>query len=275
VSARQVIPAYVDYLYTNDRFREIRQLIETADVAANTDRRPLCYQYTQLLWLSRFHTGAARLEITADSWPGLWRSAAWWLTLTAALAVLLLARRRIMLRRALLALLAGLVGMLLESVLILGYQVHHGVLYQDLGLLITAFMAGLLVGATAVDRLAVRSAGAGMDARGRGAAIGSALAALALLVAILPGLPGRAGGLAATALLLLATGALTAALFAYAALARSPDREEVVAPLYSADLLGGAIGSLAASLLLVPLLGLGGTALVAAALALLWGLLLV
>jgi predicted membrane-bound spermidine synthase len=33
----------------------------------------------------------------------------------------------------------------------------------------------------------------------------------------------------------------------------------VIAPLYAADLLGGCLGSLAGSLILIPLLGLDGT----------------
>jgi hypothetical protein len=67
------------------------------------------------------------------------------------------------------------------------------------------------------------------------------------------------GGLLATALLLAAAGFLVAGTLAYAALYGVRDQQTVIAPLYAADLLGGCFGSLAGSLILIPLLGLDGT----------------
>jgi succinate-acetate transporter protein len=46
----------------------------------------------------------------------------------------LLSRFRPALRRAMLVAAAGFMGMVLETILILYYQVKHGVLYQDIGL---------------------------------------------------------------------------------------------------------------------------------------------
>ena len=62
-------------------------------------------------------------------------------------------------------------------------------------------------------------------------------------------------------MLLLVCGFLVAAVFAYASLDRAPDQTAVVSPLYSADLVGGSAGSLAAGLVLIPLLGLPASAL--------------
>ena len=50
-------------------------------------------------------------------------------------------------RRGLLAAVAGFLGIVSEAVLILAYQAKEGVLYQDIGLLLAAFMAGLALGA--------------------------------------------------------------------------------------------------------------------------------
>ena len=47
---------------------------------------------------------------------------------------------------------AGFLGMVLETILILYYQVKHGVLYQDIGLLLMSFMAGLALGAMVINR---------------------------------------------------------------------------------------------------------------------------
>jgi predicted membrane-bound spermidine synthase len=67
-------------------------------------------------------------------------------------------------------------------------------------------------------------------------------------------------GLAETAGFLAASGFLVAAVFSYASLLGSPEQETVISPLYAADLLGGCLGSLVASLILIPLYGMDTTA---------------
>ena len=67
---------------------------------------------------------------------------------------------------------------------------------------------------------------------------------------------GRLGTLASTGAALAAVGFLVAMLFAYASLERRPDQRRVIAPLYSADLVGGSAGSIVATLLLIPVTGL-------------------
>jgi spermidine synthase len=263
IEARLVIPAYVDYLYTNDRFAEIAGLLESAEVPVNRDSRPICYQYTMLLWLSQFWTAAGRWEPPALTLRGLARSPFLWIPAALLCAAMLLARRRSIPRRALLAAVAGCAGMVLETVLILHYQVQRGVLYQDLGLLLTLFMAGLALGAGVLE---ARSRSAGGDRaipRLSGGALVSALALLGLLTAWLLD-AGKVGGLGGSGLLLLAGGALVAGVFAYASVHRLPDQRAVIAPLYSSDLMGGSLGSLAASLALIPALGLTGSALLTA-----------
>jgi spermidine synthase len=272
VSARLVIPAYVSYLYTNDRFREIADALRRVDVPANTDARPVCYQYTWLLWLSRFFPEAARLRPPDLAPARIAASPIAWASAALLAAGLLLARRRPAARRALLAGVAGFSGMMLETVLLLSYQVRVGVLFQDLGLLLTAFMIGLAVGAGAMDRLASRSSGSPDPARAAGLVL-FLLAAAAASVAVATSSRGL-GGLGATASSLFATGALTAALFACAARDPRAEARSAIAPLYASDLLGGGVGSLGASLLLVPAAGLGGSAALTAATALAAALLL-
>jgi hypothetical protein len=173
----------------------------------------------------------------------------------------------------LLAFLAGFSGMALEAALLLQFQTRSGVLYQDLGFLLTLFMAGLAAGAAGFEAI-VRRHGAG---RGRGrpgegvriwgsAAIGG-LGLLGLASAVLLRL-GGSGGLLATAALLFACGALVAAVFASAALRGEPAQQGIVGPVYAADLAGGCIGSLVAGLAVIPMLGLAATATLAAVLAL-------
>jgi hypothetical protein len=231
---RLVTPAYVRYLYTNDRFAEIERWMADTPALANRDARPICYQTTMMLWLARFFPPLARLDLPDTSAAAVARSPRAWVAAIALGLAFLLARRRATPRRVLLAGAAGCAGMLLESALLLGYQTRSGVLYQDLGVLLMAFMGGLALGAWALERLMRRSG----------------------------------GGLAGTGTLLFACGFLVAAAFAYAVLRGAPEGGAVIGPAYAADLLGGCAGSLAAGLITIPMLGLPASAALAAAVAL-------
>jgi spermidine synthase len=249
---RLVTPAYLRYLLTNDRGPEIAHALAAARAPVNRDARPVRYSYTLLLWLARFYPRLAYAGPPPVRAPAV--------AAVAALLVLALATRR---RRAMLVAAAGFAGMLAESVLLLAYQARQGVLYQDLGLLLMAFMAGLAIGAAAW----------GGEARRRPPAAVLLVALMALGAALAATLEAQVPfALATTALWLAAAGALTAALFAHAS-RRLRHPGAAAGRLYGADLLGGCLGSLAASLILIPLLGLAGAALAisaVAALALLW-----
>jgi spermidine synthase len=258
IGGRLVIPAYVHYLYTNDRFHEISRLMDGERAPVNSDLRPVCYQYTLMIWLSKFFPMLTMLELP-DPGPSAFFRAPWvWISAGALVLSLLFCRRRPGCRRALLAAVAGFAGMILETTLILNYQIQRGVLYQDLGLLLTAFMAGLAAGAALMARR--RAPG-----RMTGGALLAGLAALAVLAYLLLE-AGMVGGLPSSSLLLLAAGMLVAAIFSHASLHRMPDQRLVISPLYASDLLGGAIGSLAATLFLIPAFGLPVSALLTAAL---------
>jgi spermidine synthase len=260
---RLVTPAYVRYLYTNDRFAEIERTMAASPAPANRDSRPACYQTTMMLWLSRFFPGLARLDLPDADARTVARSPRAWAAAVALGLAFVLARRRAAARRMLLAGAAGGAGMLLESALLLDYQTHSGVLYQDLGVLLMAFMGGLALGAVALERLVGRPGGG----RFAGALTFVALAALGLGCAALLR-AGGGGGLAGTGALLFACGLLVAAAFAYAVLHGGPAGGAVIGPVYAADLLGGCAGSLVAGLVTVPMLGLPTTAALAAGLAL-------
>jgi len=255
---RYLTGAYLDYLYTSDRFVAAKTLLAEADIPANRDVYPACYAYTLTIWLSHFLP-----ELTWRDWRdwgGGWfgvRSV--WLALLAMTVAALVARRSDLGRRCVLAAIAGLAGMILEAVLLLHYQVHRGVLYQDLGFLFTAFMAGLAVGGEALAR--VRTPGIRLHL-----AVAAGLALLGVGTAWLT-VHGAATGLIATAGLLLLAGAVTAALLGIATRRGRPYEEPLAGPLLAADLVGGCLGGVAAALVLVPLLGLPGAALATVALA--------
>ena len=153
---------------------------------------------------------------------------------------------------------AGFLGIVFEAVLILAYQAREGVLYQDIGLLLMMFMAGLALGAWILNE-AIRWTGV-RHKRMRWWGVGL-LAGFGLLgIAAIGHVTGESpGGLMPTAALLAAAGFLVAGILAYASLYGVRDQKQVIAPLYAADLLGGCLGSLLGSLVLIPFLGLDGT----------------
>lgn len=286
ITARLVSPPYLEYVITNDRLEPINNQALRDDVPANTDSQPICYQYTILNWLSRFVPSAALVDVTTSLREASRSMAVWGALLAVIPGLFILARLRPGLRRALLAATAGFVGMILESVLILHYQMKSGVLYQDIGFLLMVFMVGLAAGALTIDRLGSRQrrSGPGEGARGigqrRGECAGRSLprrwgvllvCGCALLAAgvaaavdsgLLAGLPGCSAGLAAA-------GFFVGGIFAYASLHGIEDQEAVVSPLYAADLAGGCVAAVAGTLVAIPALGLtastAGTAALAAA----------
>ncbi len=260
---------WLAYQLGNDRTAEIAALLAAHPAPANRDDRPSATTATLLLWAGRF---VPRLAL-ADPSPALDRARALALPALGGLGLLSLGlaallRRRPGPRRLLLAWQAGLLGALLEAVLLLRFQVQHGVLFGQLGLLLGAFMAGLAAGALGLDLLQRRLMG---PPRWLGAGVG--VAGL-LVAAVVLGSCFQPTSLVQSAALLLASGAVTAAAFARAARLGDPDGGRVAGLLYGADLLGGCLGFLLASLALVPLLGLGITGGVGLGLALVGTLLL-
>ncbi len=262
LGGRLVSPAYLRYLWTNDRVAEIAARLAGTPAPENRDARPICYQVTLQLWLARFYPELAQLDLAALARaPGNLELALGALAALALGLALAAVRRRPRLRRALFVAAVGGLGMLLEGVLILAYQVRQGVLFQDLGLLLTLFMAGLGAGSWVAGRRFAADATrrAGVLLLLAAAAVCGATAALVAA--------GLGGALVGTSLLLVAAGAVTGALFGWASLAHpavAVDPSSAVAPLYAADLVGGSLGSLAGTLFLLPVLGLPATALLLA-----------
>jgi len=266
---RLVSPAWLDYLLQNDRTAEIARRLAASPAPASRDDNPGCYALTLLMWLGRFVPDLTLLDLSAAvrAWRGPLAAT------TAGLALLGLgllwgARRWQGLGRALLATCAGLLGTVTEGALLTRFQLTHGALFGDLGLLLTAFMAGLAAGALALDLYDRRREEGHPPSPwvARAVLLGCAAAPGALVVQQVLGL---SPGLAATTLHLAAAGAATAALFGLASQVRTAGRDPAVAPLLGLDLFGGCLGSLLVSLALIPLCGLSGSAAAASGLALL------
>jgi spermidine synthase len=260
LAARLVTPAYLHYLYENDRRVELDRRLRAVGAPANSDDRPVCYEFAALGWLARFYpdilrVDAARLAAARPGWQGALAAG------VGLVGLFLVARRWQGSRTALLAGVAGVAGMLLETVVLLEYQARSGALFERLGALLTAFMAGMAAGAWLADRWL---AAPGRRPRGQAATV-FALACLGAVIGVLAGRPSGIG-FGGSALLLCAAGALVSAIFAGASAVAGPADADRIGSLYGADLAGGAAGSLLAGLVIVPLAGLAPTAWVVAAL---------
>jgi spermidine synthase len=250
IRPRIVSPNYIRFLYTNDRFQEVSRILESGTAPANTDIRPICYQYTIILWLSRFLPSSKDWNFPL---PRMGTGAKLFWIITAVFPAVLVVRSGWRVRRAIVTLFAGFAGMSLETILILQYQTKSGILFQDIGILLTGFMAGLALGSFAVNEMRQQLS------RQFGYAVLVGFAALSGLI----GFAIQSGsdmGLWGTVGTLFMTGLFVAGIFAFATLRTADSQKEIVAPLYSADLFGGCLGAVVTSLVLAPMAGLSVTA---------------
>jgi len=268
IDARFVSPAYINYLFTNDRFFEIENHLSTTRVEPNTDVHPICYRFSSMIWLSKFIPEMIHHDIAWFGYPSGIRILSWMFLILILCLLFLLVRYSRRLRGMLLVAVAGFIGIILETMLILYYQAKNGVLFQNIGILLMAFMSGLAVGSIAIQKVALNQIlkyGAIKPSLGLNLLVGSGL--LGLVFWIL--LKAEASlGIFTIAFLLFLGGFLVSGLFAFASLAEIEDQKIVVSPLYAADLFGGCAGSLSGSLILIPFFGMGQSSILAAVLAL-------
>ena len=139
--------------------------------------------------------------------------------------------------------------MVLEIILLLNYQMHNGILFQNIGILIMGFMLGLTLGAWAVNRIKMKLTGI-------------ILILLSIIIYLLLSsliISGNINTFFTSLIALVISGFLTSGIFAFACGYDVEDQTKIVSPLYSSDLLGGVAGSILANFIFIPLLGFGIT----------------
>ena len=153
-------------------------------------------------------------------------------------------------RRSFIVFIAGFQGMVLEIILLLNYQMHNGILFQNIGILIMGFMLGLTLGAWMVNKVIKNYTGV-------------LLITLSIIIYLLLGVLLSSGNIHTfliALIVLVISGFLTSGLFAFACIFNVEDQNKIISPLYSSDLLGGVVGSLLANLIFIPVLGFATTA---------------
>jgi spermidine synthase len=242
-----------------------RERLASVRPLRNTDLHPGAYLHAVLLWVAlsspAVARGLLRLAGAAERCLPLVVGVAFGAPLLWGLI-----RRRRQVPVGLALALLGLTGLALELCVLIGCQERRGVVYHELGALLTAFMLGLAAGAAAGRRVVARWPRAAL-------ALGTAttgvlgIGTLGVL-AVSPHLPPTAALLSFLLVLALLGGAVGACYPPAAALLAARHGEAAVARSYAWDLLGAAAGSLLATTIAIPVLGLVGTCLVCAALCL-------
>jgi spermidine synthase len=288
IQTRWVVPSYLDYILAPVRVAQAQGLLQTVGaVRLNRDLEPISYFYDLTVWLSRFSGGLSRLAAGA-----LPLKLGWLALLLAGLVVLLrLSPPRTRRRRTVSVTvgLTGLAGMILEVGVLLAFQVVHGYVYGRVGLIVTAFMAGLALG-SALANAAARGWRRASSLQHRWdpryspwAALAWIQGGIALFALGFPLVAGLAPPAGIFSLLALLGGGLTGLAFPVAvaclevaqgpAVSNGADRStgavdgrsgHMAGLLYGADLVGGCVGAVTASVFLVPILGIPQTCLAVA-----------
>jgi spermidine synthase len=264
ITARQLPLQYVrEYYLLHDlspwRRQYLNQVLGQPPSLVNTDLNPRCYFFDLALSTVQEGMGVQDALLGLQNLPPAVPWAA--LVLAAVLAGAAL-RRRPGLRSLYQVLVMGLNTMALEILVLVLYQIRLGSLYQQLGLLIAAFMAGMAAGSAAGCRWAGR-AGSG-PRRVAGLQGGLAVLAVALALWLQGGASGGASGsefwtLGGYALILAAAGFGGGGIFALSAAfwhESQPEARGQGGRLYAADLLGATLGTLGVSLLVLPVWGI-------------------
>jgi spermidine synthase len=250
VKTRLVGQDYLKGMFTADRMADLRRSL-SADGPLNEDFSPILYYYHLRYWMSQF-------EVRFGVFEGV----------LAALLIIYVVRLRPV---PLAVFCGGFAASALEVVLLLAFQVLFGSLYYQVGLIVTMFMLGLVIGAMLMGRQ--------LAGWGRRQLVWLAVA-VALFAACLPvalhGL-GRTEGtmLAAGRIAIPVLGLLLAVLvgmeFPLAARVDYQSAAATSARLYTADYIGAALGALLVSTLLIPVLGVSMVCFLTAGLNLLAG----
>ncbi len=255
IAPRLVNRNYLDATLTPDRLADIDAAI-AIPARTNRDFRPVLYLLRLQQWESQFAFPAGGFAVA----------------LVIALGTCLL--RFPPVPRMVFA--SGFAASALEVAALVAFQVFYGAMYQQIGLVVAVFMLGLAAGSALGVRASVTSPRQAVRWLALGVAVLAATFAVALPeIGGLDQLTGSTvGGQLAVLTLTLSLAGVVGAQFAIASAETSPRDPQAAPRLFSADLVGAALGAIAVSSFMLPAWGLttvclatAGLNLVAAALA--------
>lgn len=264
LETKLVTPQYINYIFTNDRFSEIQNMLASGTHNINSDLLPVSYGYTISIWLSKFfpeiayNTNQELIELLLKKplFNFIHHNMIIYLMIVVLVfSLILVVCKSEQLKRFILVLAMGFVGMILEIILILHYQSKSGVLYRDIGFLLTAFMVGLSLGAYLINKIFITLKNRLNNLRLIGILLLFGFFLLEVIIYFLIK-NNLMNGLFFFFIALLLDGIFVAGIFSFTSLNKVIDQQRVIKQLYAADLIGGSLGSLIASLILIPAYGI-------------------
>lgn len=254
-----------DYYLNNDLAPEKIAYAENAILGAkglrvNTDFNPISYYYDMVLWATSFQPGIKPLLGRVNE-KMVWYSLA---ALYLLILGLRLTQRDIVNKSVFIAIgTTGLTQMATEVNMMLAFQVIYGYLYYKLGFIITAFMAGLFAGSYLVSRkLDLISAPLSFLKKSKLTLSGLSF----LLIAVFRVQANQdsaylmwAGSTIIFPFLIFIFGIAGGMQFPLASrivLGKKEEVGKVAGWLYGTDLIGGMVGALLVSAILIPILGI-------------------
>ncbi len=250
ISNRYFIPSYIEYKLTAKRRGELKGLLEGLPGAEiNRDFRPTAYYYFANFWLNKFSAPLGYLML------GVLFGVIIFSILKTRMALGLLVRKK----ECVIIFILGFMGILLELILLLSFQIISGYVYWQIGVLFASFMSGLSLGAVLGARFRY---GAQHKSYALLAAAVLAIIGLSLYMRyLLPRLVNLSvfPNIAIFVALLVSVGVAVGASFVMAGFLIGEDEVMVKSgSLYAADLWGAAIGALASANFIIPIFGLLG-----------------
>jgi predicted membrane-bound spermidine synthase len=214
----------------------------------------VCFSYTLSIWLSKFFPNLAYSENPLIEIGNLKSQPVIYIVLIIVIGISFIARKFICMKRFVFVLAAGFIGMILEIILILLYQNKNGILFRDIGILLMMFMVGLSLGSLFVNKLFLNMNTQNKKNRilGTSLLLGFSLVIVVVYIFIKTDL---ITNLVFISLALLLDGMFVAGIFSFVSLYKVENQQAVISQLYTADLIGGSLGSLLASLVLIPVFG--------------------
>jgi spermidine synthase len=260
---RSIKTSFVSENFLPDRLSPERiALIKDALVGdrgrTNSDLEPVCYFYNSILWSKQFNSLEKPVLLYLSRVKPFWFVAVTSLAFGLVFLLSLASRSRSPRLALATILVAGFTGILVEIILVLCFQILYGYIYSMIGLIFTLFMLGLFLGAAIIQRRALRREISLRILTGAQLLQVVFLFVLLILIRILAGTSIPETAIAAILLLMIsASGFLGGMLFAlgnHVFVSRRSTRKAGTG--YAVDLFGSALGSLLASAILIPLLGI-------------------
>lgn len=265
---------YISYKLNPVRTERLLAPILTASkVPVNQDLHPIACHYSLALWNAMFHPGATGFF----HWVSQMRL--WWFGIPCGLLAFIALgrglRRKVAKPRlmpvAVAIITTGFAGMAFSIVLMLALQTLEGYLYQKIAIIIAAFMLGLALGGAYMNRIVYRLKKEVLAlAKIELIIVAYSIFVALILVLIFAGvakLPFLLPVEVFFSILNCAAGFLVGLEFPLAnkIYLRASERVgQVAGSLYAADLFGGCVGAILASVFLVPILGVPQTCFVIA-----------